>query len=78
MCFSLFDCSSDELYAYLSHWRPDLCILEGGVEEEEEEGEEEEFVLVNDREEEGEEEELDMSQKCGRMVEDWEVSKWFK
>ncbi|XP_046871748.1 nuclear receptor coactivator 7 [Hypomesus transpacificus] len=71
--FTLSQESSDELYAYLSHWRPDLCILEGGVEEEEEEGEEEEFVLVNDREEEGEEEELDMSQKCGRMVEDWEM-----
>ena len=73
--FFLFYCSSDELYAYLSHRRPDLCILEGEVEEEEEEGDEEEFVLVNDREE---EEELDRSLKCGRMVEDWEVSKWFK
>ncbi|KAK5857497.1 hypothetical protein PBY51_010739 [Eleginops maclovinus] len=26
--------SSDELYAYLSHSRPDLCILEGGEEDE--------------------------------------------
>ncbi|CAB1330640.1 unnamed protein product [Coregonus sp. 'balchen'] len=62
--------SSDELYAYLSHWRPDLCMLEGGSEE----GDEEEFVLVDDREEEEEEEEEEVSKNHGRTGEDWEVS----
>uniref|UniRef100_A0A4W5M9F5 TLDc domain-containing protein n=1 Tax=Hucho hucho TaxID=62062 RepID=A0A4W5M9F5_9TELE len=62
--------SSDELYAYMSHWRPDLCILEGGSEE----GNEEEFVLVEDREEEEEkEEEQEMSKNHGRTGEDWEL-----
>ncbi|XP_041703056.1 nuclear receptor coactivator 7 isoform X2 [Coregonus clupeaformis] len=62
--------SSDELYAYLSHWRPDLCMLEGGSEE----GDEEEFVLVDDREEEEEEEEEEeVSKNHGRTGEDWEL-----
>ncbi|CAB1334934.1 unnamed protein product [Coregonus sp. 'balchen'] len=64
--------SSDELYAYLSHWRPDLRILEGGSEEEEEEeegeGDKDEFVLVDDREEEEE-----VSKNHGRTGEDWEM-----
>ncbi|XP_023990847.1 oxidation resistance protein 1-like [Salvelinus sp. IW2-2015] len=59
--------SSDELYAYLSHWRPDLCILEGGSEEGE--GDKDEFVLVDN----GEEEEEEVSKNHGRTGEDWEM-----
>ncbi|XP_036397379.1 oxidation resistance protein 1 isoform X2 [Megalops cyprinoides] len=67
--FALAQQSSDELYAYLTHWRSDLCILEGG-EEEEGEGEEEEFVLVDDREqEEGE----GVPHSDSRTGEDWEM-----
>ncbi|KAJ7989214.1 hypothetical protein DPEC_G00317180 [Dallia pectoralis] len=61
--------SSDELYAYLSHWRPDICILEGGSEEGE--GDEEEFVLVDDGVENQEEEEV--SKTRGRSGEEWEL-----
>uniref|UniRef100_A0A667WRP6 TLDc domain-containing protein n=1 Tax=Myripristis murdjan TaxID=586833 RepID=A0A667WRP6_9TELE len=39
-------CSSDELYAYLSRCRPDLCIIEGREEDVEAEGDEEEFVVI--------------------------------
>ncbi|KAM7375949.1 hypothetical protein PAMP_005707 [Pampus punctatissimus] len=64
--------SSDELYTYLTHCRPDLCILEGG--EEEGEADEEEFVLIEDKEEEEEEEEeeevLQMHRSSG---DDWEM-----
>ncbi|XP_071761468.2 oxidation resistance protein 1 isoform X1 [Centroberyx gerrardi] len=63
--------SSDELYAYLSHCRPDLCILEGGEEEGEAEGDEEEFVLIEGREEEEDEEEV--LQRHRRSGEDWEM-----
>ncbi|XP_019909770.2 nuclear receptor coactivator 7 isoform X2 [Esox lucius] len=62
--------SSDELYAYLSHWRPDLCILDGGLEEGE--GDEEDFVLVDDGVENQEEEE-EVSKHRGRSGEDWEL-----
>ncbi|XP_056151797.1 nuclear receptor coactivator 7 isoform X2 [Lampris incognitus] len=64
--------SADELYAYLSQWRPDLCILQGGEEGEEGEGEEEEFVLIEDREEEVEGDE-EVLQKHRRSGEDWEM-----
>ncbi|XP_075874070.1 oxidation resistance protein 1 isoform X1 [Nelusetta ayraudi] len=44
--------SSDELHAYLTHCRPDLCILEGGEEElVAADRDEEEFVLIEDKEE---------------------------
>ncbi|KAM3871230.1 oxidation resistance protein 1 [Diretmus argenteus] len=64
--------SSDELYAYLSHCRPDLCILEGGEEEAAAEGDEEEFVLIEDREEEEEDQE-EVFQRHRRSGEDWEM-----
>ncbi|XP_026800016.3 oxidation resistance protein 1 isoform X1 [Pangasianodon hypophthalmus] len=60
--------SSDELYAYLSHHRPDLCILEGGGEEEEAERDEDDFVILSDGEEEGEE-----SNRDGRTGDEWEM-----
>nr|XP_015204161.1 PREDICTED: nuclear receptor coactivator 7-like [Lepisosteus oculatus]XP_015204162.1 PREDICTED: nuclear receptor coactivator 7-like [Lepisosteus oculatus] len=63
--FTLSQESSDELYAYLSHWRQDLCILEGEEQEEEEDGEDEEFVLVDEKEE--------ISSSEGRVAEDWEM-----
>ncbi|KAI1895052.1 hypothetical protein AGOR_G00102300 [Albula goreensis] len=69
--FTLAQQSSDELYAYLSHWRPDLCIVEGG-EEEEGGADDEEFVLVDDREEE-EEEGVGLSHSDSRTGEDWEM-----
>ncbi|XP_072313271.1 oxidation resistance protein 1 isoform X2 [Eucyclogobius newberryi] len=43
--------SSDELYAYLTQSRPDLCLLEGAQEDDEDE-----FVLIEDKEQESEEE----------------------
>lgn len=55
--------SSDDLYAYLTHWRPDVCILEGGQEEEDED---EEFVLVDSREPEA-------CQGEARAGDEWEV-----
>ncbi|XP_013984335.1 nuclear receptor coactivator 7 isoform X2 [Salmo salar] len=62
--------SSDELYAYMNHWKPGLCMREGGSGE----GDEEEFVLVEDREEEEEkEEEQEVSKDHGRTGEDWEL-----
>lgn len=73
-------CSSDELYAYLSQCRPDLCLLEGGGNEEDEEArDEEDFVLVDDttdaeREEEDEEDEEEGLNTDSRTGEDWEVS----
>ncbi|KAJ8398157.1 hypothetical protein AAFF_G00430010 [Aldrovandia affinis] len=67
--FTLSQQSSDELYAYLSHWRSDLCILEGG-EEEDGEGDDEEFVLVDDREQ---EEGAGVSHSDSRTGEDWEM-----
>ncbi|MCJ8736508.1 hypothetical protein PDJAM_G00013390 [Pangasius djambal] len=60
--------SSDELYAYLSHHRPDLCILEGGGEEEEAERDEDDFVILSDGEEEGED-----SNRDGRTGDGWEM-----
>lgn len=72
MLSCLVVCSSDELYAYLSHWRPDLCVLEGGSEEGE--GDKDEFVLVDN----GEEEEEEVSKNHGRTGEDWEVSLYIK
>ncbi|XP_040916637.1 nuclear receptor coactivator 7 isoform X2 [Toxotes jaculatrix] len=68
--------SSDELYAYLTHSRPDLCILEGGDEEEREaDHEEEEFVLIEDKEEEEEEqeEEEEVFQRHRSTGDDWEM-----
>ncbi|XP_047193550.1 nuclear receptor coactivator 7 isoform X2 [Scophthalmus maximus] len=66
--------SSDELYAYLTHCRPDLCILEGEGGDEEGEGEadrdEEEFVLIEDKEEEEEDEVFQRHRGSG---EDWEM-----
>lgn len=56
---------SDELYAYMSQHRPDLCILEGG-EEDEAEHDEEDFVLLNEEEEEG-------SPREGQAGEEWEM-----
>lgn len=75
--FRLFLNSSDELYAYLSHHRPDLCILEGGGgggEEEEAERDEDGFVILSDGEEDEEENNRD-----GRAGDEWEVCerKWF-
>lgn len=72
-----FLCSSDELYAYLTHCRPDLCILEGGEEEGEADRDEEEFVLIEDKDEveqEEEEEEEEVCHKLRSSGEDWEVS----
>ncbi|XP_054469550.1 nuclear receptor coactivator 7 isoform X2 [Anoplopoma fimbria] len=63
--------SSDELYAYLTHCRPDLCILEGGEEERDADRDEEEFVLIEDREEEEEDEEV--FQRHRGSGEDWEM-----
>ncbi|XP_070776155.1 nuclear receptor coactivator 7 [Enoplosus armatus] len=67
--------SSDELYAYLTHCRPDLCILEGGEEEGEADRDEEEFVLIEDKEEEEEEEEEDeeVFQRHRSSGDDWEM-----
>lgn len=74
-------CSSDELHAYLTHCRPDLCILEGGEEElVAADRDEEEFVLIEDKEE--AEEQQDEEEEGGEEVcyrypssgEDWEVS----
>ncbi len=62
-------CRSDELYAYLSQHRPDLCVLEGG---EDDKADEEDFVLLDEDEEEQEEEEG--SPREGQAGEDWEVS----
>ncbi|XP_056120317.1 nuclear receptor coactivator 7 isoform X1 [Rhinichthys klamathensis goyatoka] len=63
--FTMQQGSSDELYAYMSQHRPDLCILEGG-EEDEAEHDEEDFVLLDDEEEEG-------SPREGQAGEDWEM-----
>nr|XP_020498330.1 nuclear receptor coactivator 7-like isoform X2 [Labrus bergylta] len=49
--------SADELYAYLTHCRPDLCVLEGGEEGKEMDRDEEEFVLIEDKEKAGQQEE---------------------
>ncbi|XP_044022753.1 nuclear receptor coactivator 7 isoform X2 [Siniperca chuatsi] len=71
--------SSDELYAYLTHCRPDLCILEGGEEEGEADRDEEEFVLIEDKEEEEEEEEEEevedeeVFQRHRSSGDDWEM-----
>ncbi|KAJ0008986.1 hypothetical protein NQD34_016401 [Periophthalmus magnuspinnatus] len=59
--------SSDELYAYLTQCRPDLCLLEGAQEEEEDE-----FVLIEDKEHESEEEE-ESFQRHRNSGEDWEM-----
>ncbi|KAM9465784.1 nuclear receptor coactivator 7 isoform 1-T2 [Clarias gariepinus] len=53
--------SSDELYTYLSHHRPGLCIQEGGEEEDD-------FVILSDGEEEEEEFNRD-----GRTGDEWEM-----
>ncbi|XP_047466888.1 nuclear receptor coactivator 7 isoform X2 [Mugil cephalus] len=67
--------SADELYAYLKHCRPDLCILEEGVDEGEADGEEEEFVLIEDKgeEEEEEEDEEEVYQRLHSSGDDWEM-----
>ncbi|XP_070834949.1 nuclear receptor coactivator 7 isoform X2 [Chaetodon trifascialis] len=67
--------SSDELYAYLTHCRPDLCILEGGEEEGEADRDEEEFVLIEDKEEEEEEVEEDeeVFQRHHGSGDEWEM-----
>lgn len=74
-CFPLSPCSSDELYSYLTHCRPDLCVLEGG-EEEGEADRDEGFVLIEDRDggEEEEEEEKEMCLRHRSSGDDWEVS----
>ncbi|XP_029937804.1 oxidation resistance protein 1 isoform X2 [Myripristis murdjan] len=65
--------SSDELYAYLSRCRPDLCIIEGREEDVEAEGDEEEFVVIEGKEEEEEEIEEEVLQRHRRSGEDWEM-----
>ncbi|XP_034715130.1 nuclear receptor coactivator 7 isoform X2 [Etheostoma cragini] len=65
--------SSDELYAYLSHSRPDLCMLDGGEEEGEADHHEEEFVLISDKEEEEEEEHEEVFQRHRSTGDDWEM-----
>uniref|UniRef100_UPI0037E7DEA4 oxidation resistance protein 1 isoform X2 n=1 Tax=Semicossyphus pulcher TaxID=241346 RepID=UPI0037E7DEA4 len=72
--------SSDELYAYLTHCRPDLCILEGGEDAGEADRDEEGFVLVEDKEgkveeeeEEEEEEEGEVFQRHRSSGDDWEM-----
>ncbi|XP_022605959.1 oxidation resistance protein 1-like isoform X2 [Seriola dumerili] len=66
--------SSDELYAYLTHCRPDLCILEGGEEEGEADRDEEEFVLIEDKEEDEEDEdEEEVFQRHRSSGDDWEM-----
>ncbi|MGH0164980.1 UNVERIFIED_CONTAM: hypothetical protein FKN15_048370 [Acipenser sinensis] len=62
--FTLTQDKSDELYAYLSYWRPDLYIMEGGGDEEEEE-----FVLVDDEEEISPTE----NHSAPHVLEDWEI-----
>ncbi|XP_043119259.1 oxidation resistance protein 1 isoform X1 [Puntigrus tetrazona] len=57
---------SDELYAYLSQHRPDLCILGQG---EEDEADEEDFVLLDDEEQ----EEKEGSSRDIQAGEDWEM-----
>ncbi|KAA8582121.1 hypothetical protein FQN60_008861 [Etheostoma spectabile] len=64
--------SSDELYAYLSHSRPDLCMLNGGEEEGEADHHEEEFVLISDKEDEEEEDE-EVFQRHRSTGDDWEM-----
>lgn len=64
-------CRSDELYAYLSQHRPDLCVLEGG---EEDKADEEDFVLLDEEEQ----EEAEGSPREGQAGEDWEVSHLLK
>ncbi|XP_076850710.1 LOW QUALITY PROTEIN: nuclear receptor coactivator 7 [Brachyhypopomus gauderio] len=68
--FALQQEKSDELYAYLSQHRPDLCILEG-AEEEEVERDEDDFVLLDNRED-GEQEVVG-SQRDGHAGEEWEM-----
>ncbi|XP_067311606.1 oxidation resistance protein 1 isoform X2 [Pseudorasbora parva] len=62
--FTMQQESSDELYAYMSQHRPDLCILEGG-EGDEAERDEEDFVLLDEEEEDG-------SPRC-QAGEEWEM-----
>ncbi|KAI4887188.1 hypothetical protein NFI96_021289, partial [Prochilodus magdalenae] len=68
--FTLHQESSDELYAYLTQHRPDLCILEGG-EDEEAERDDDDFVLLDEGEE-GDEEEGE-SLRDGRAGDEWEM-----
>ncbi|XP_017563324.1 oxidation resistance protein 1 isoform X1 [Pygocentrus nattereri] len=68
--FTMQQDSSDELYAYLTQHRPDLCILEGG-EDEEAERDEDDFVLIDEGEREEEEEEE--STRDGRAGDEWEI-----
>ncbi|XP_058470705.1 nuclear receptor coactivator 7 isoform X1 [Solea solea] len=69
--------SADELHAYLTHCRPDLCVLEGEKEEEQGEAdrEEEEFVLIEDKEEREDDvdEEEEVFQRHRGSGEDWEM-----
>ncbi|KAM8737017.1 oxidation resistance protein 1 isoform 2-T2 [Acanthopagrus schlegelii] len=70
--------SSDELYAYLTHCRPDLCILEGVEEDGEANRDEEEFVLIEDKQEEDEDEdeedeEEEVFQRHRSSGDDWEM-----
>lgn len=79
--FTLPQESSSELYAYLSQYRPDLCLLKGGEEEEKgEEDDEEDFVLVDDSERKEEDEENDREEEesepfymDSRTGDDWEM-----
>ncbi|XP_055361771.1 nuclear receptor coactivator 7 isoform X3 [Betta splendens] len=61
--------SSDKLYAYLTHCRPDLCIIEG-ADEEEGDHDEEEFILIDDEKEENED---DVFQRRRSAGDDWEM-----
>ncbi|XP_068195271.1 nuclear receptor coactivator 7 isoform X2 [Antennarius striatus] len=62
--------SSDELYTYLTHCRPDLRIVEEGEEDGEADHDKEEFVLIKDKEE---EEDDEMSHKHRGSGDDWEM-----
>ncbi|XP_040055522.1 oxidation resistance protein 1 isoform X7 [Gasterosteus aculeatus] len=62
--------SSNELCAYLTHCRPDLCILEGGEDEREADRDEEEFVVIEDEEE---EEDAEVFQRHRGSGDDWEM-----
>ncbi|XP_073725529.1 uncharacterized protein [Misgurnus anguillicaudatus] len=68
--FTMQQESSDKLYAYLSQHRPDLCILEGGVEDKAER-DDEDFVLLDEEEQKQKEE--DESPREGWAGEDWEM-----
>ncbi|CAL8287195.1 unnamed protein product [Lota lota] len=60
--------SSDQLHAYLSRWRPEMSILDGGAEDRDGEAYEEEFVLIED-----DEEEHKVAKSDRHSGEDWEM-----